>query len=103
MYAAASVTGNVLLLRGAISLSEDVGVITADQLISLVANHLLESNKPVCVHAASARPRLTCARAQLADPVDASAQARAIQDAIHVLPRLLQGLDVNVRFNGCVR
>ena len=42
----------------------------------------------------------SCGRVQLSDPVEASAQARAIQDAIQVLPKLLVGLDVNVRFNG---
>jgi len=75
---------NVLLLRGSIEIpSRFVDTITSEHLVSLVANHLMESNPPIENDAAAA-----------------ANQAQTISDIISILPKLQRGMDVNVKFSG---
>lgn len=50
--------GNVLLLRGAISIHSDVSAVTVEDLIQQVADYLLSSNQQVCVYARALPPSL---------------------------------------------
>ncbi|KAK1430707.1 hypothetical protein QVD17_13647 [Tagetes erecta] len=73
---------NVLLLRNHMSLSSDVGEVSQEKLLSLVAERLIDSNSNV-------------------DNKDAGYlenQQQNIADAIDLLPRLATGIDVNIKF-----
>ena len=70
---------NVLLLRGKISLPNEVEVISAEQLLQHLADCLLN-------------------RASNSAENDANFQQN-ISDAVSILPKLRTGLDVNVKFN----
>mmetsp|Transcript_48435 Transcript_48435/g.135957 ORF Transcript_48435/g.135957 Transcript_48435/m.135957 type:complete len:175 (-) Transcript_48435:567-1091(-) len=73
---------NVLLLRNAISIHEDIPSVSLETLLRLVANPLLENNQ-----LGSDRSSFEVANSQ-----------QALNDAIGMLPRLQHGLDVNVQF-----
>ncbi|KAF1328743.1 hypothetical protein FI667_g6674, partial [Globisporangium splendens] len=77
---------NVLLLRGHLSLRDLVspdGLISATDLMRVVQNHLVAANPPV--PGRSELEQLT--------------REKTLQDVIALLPSLLVGLDVNVRFH----
>ncbi|ETM34982.1 hypothetical protein L914_18046 [Phytophthora nicotianae] len=77
---------NVLLLRGQLSLEgivEPPGFVSAQNLMQLVHRRLLDTNPPLSN--ASELQRLT--------------QEKTLQDVSELLPSLLVGLDVNVRFH----
>lgn len=71
---------NALLLRGNIKIHPDIGRVSSDDLVAMVANRLIEAN-PLS-------PRASM-RAN---------QQHTIDELIKLLPSLQQGLDVNVRF-----
>nr|XP_043612926.1 ubiquitin carboxyl-terminal hydrolase MINDY-1 isoform X2 [Erigeron canadensis] len=73
---------NVLLLRNNLNLNSDVGEVSQEKLLSLVAERLIDSNTNV-------------------DSKDAGYvqnQQQNIADAIDLLPRLTTGIDVNLKF-----
>ncbi|KAK1947679.1 Ubiquitin carboxyl-terminal hydrolase MINDY-1 [Phytophthora citrophthora] len=77
---------NVLLLRGQLTLEDVVeppGFVTAQDLMSLVHRRLLHTNPPMSN--ASELQRLT--------------QEKTLKDVAEMLPSMLVGLDVNVRFH----
>ncbi|CAI5722152.1 unnamed protein product [Hyaloperonospora brassicae] len=77
---------NVLLLRGQLTLEGVVtsfGVVSAHDLMQLVHRRLLETNPPLS-HASELQ-RLT--------------QEKTLDDVVGLLPSMLEGLDVNVRFH----
>ena len=74
---------NALLLRSQIHIHADVAEVSLSELITLVANRLVEAN------------------AAGGDSERAANQAHALHDAIDLLPSLGRGLDVNVRFTSC--
>ncbi|DAZ97812.1 TPA: hypothetical protein N0F65_002482 [Lagenidium giganteum] len=76
---------NVLILRGHVTLDKYVsdGCIAANDVIRVVGDHLIASNPPLTD--ATELARLT--------------QQRTLEDVTKLLPSLLVGLDVNVRFN----
>ena len=71
---------NVLLLRNSLRIHPDYSQISPQELIQLVANKIIESNPP----AKNETMRMN--------------QQQVINDVITILPKLLVGLDVNVRF-----
>jgi hypothetical protein len=76
--------GNVLLLRGHITLPSGCMEIKTEEIVSLLANRLFEGNSSTL---------------QSKDP-DIRAQAQnTIDHVIKILPNFAVGLDVNVRFN----
>lgn len=70
---------NVLLLRGEMSLPNETEMVSAEQLLQYLGDHVLSQD--------SSNDK---------DPN----QQRNLNDSIAVLPRLSTGLDVNVRFTG---
>ncbi|KAL3657401.1 hypothetical protein V7S43_017720 [Phytophthora oleae] len=77
---------NVLLLRGQLTLEDVVeppGFVSAQDLMSLVHRRLLDTNPPLSN--ASELQRLT--------------QEKTLKDVAEMLPSMLVGLDVNVRFH----
>lgn len=77
---------NVLLLRNQITLPANAPDVSQDRLVSLVAEHLLDSNNEERLG-----PSVT---------IDYKANLqRNIEDAITLLPKLTTGIDVNVRFD----
>ncbi|CEG50312.1 Uncharacterized conserved protein [Plasmopara halstedii] len=77
---------NVLLLRGQLSLEgviETPGHVSAHNLMHLVHRRLLDTNPPL--NNASELERLT--------------QEKTLKDVAEMLPKMLVGLDVNVRFH----
>ncbi|KAG6550269.1 hypothetical protein Mapa_008229 [Marchantia paleacea] len=73
---------NVLLLRNNVTLNLDMSEISQRELMSLVAEWLLDANSNV----------------QNKDDEYVKNQQQNIEDAIQLLPRLATGIDVNVRF-----
>ena len=73
---------NVLLLRGAIFIHPDLPQVAFSELSALLADHLLSTNT------------LSDANAELRANMQQN-----IADGIALFPKLLTGLDVNVRFN----
>ncbi|KAL6603496.1 hypothetical protein ACP70R_043857 [Stipagrostis hirtigluma subsp. patula] len=73
---------NVLLLKNVISLNPDVGEVSQQKLLSLVAERLIDSNSSV----------------QGKDDEYVRNREQNIADAIDLLPRLTTGIDVNVMF-----
>ncbi|TMW65055.1 hypothetical protein Poli38472_009222 [Pythium oligandrum] len=77
---------NVLLLRGHITIDDklqDGGVISAQELIQVVTKRLVEANPPL--------PE--------SDELGRLTQQKTLQDVQRLMPSLLVGLDVNVRFH----
>jgi hypothetical protein len=74
---------NILLLRGQISIHEDMASVSFSHLVDLVANRLLESNPP----------------SPTESEADAANRTEQLGDAISLLPVLSRGLDVNVQFS----
>ncbi|XP_023764567.1 uncharacterized protein LOC111913070 isoform X1 [Lactuca sativa] len=73
---------NVLLLRNNLNLSSDVGEVSQEKLLSLVAERLIDSNSNV----------------NNKDAGYVENQQQNIADAIDLLPRLTTGIDVNLKF-----
>ncbi|GMH28884.1 hypothetical protein Nepgr_030727 [Nepenthes gracilis] len=73
---------NVLLLRNQLKLSPDISEVSQEKLLSLVADQLIESNSNV----------------NNKDAGYVENQQQNIADAIDLLPQLLTGIDVNVKF-----
>ncbi|CAI9288922.1 unnamed protein product [Lactuca saligna] len=73
---------NVLLLRNNMNLSSDVGEVSQEKLLSLVAERLIDSNSNV----------------NNKDAGYVENQQQNIADAIDLLPRLTTGIDVNLKF-----
>ncbi|KAL2235276.1 UNVERIFIED_CONTAM: Ubiquitin carboxyl-terminal hydrolase MINDY-1, partial [Sesamum indicum] len=76
------VIGNVLSLKNRLNLSPDIPEVSQEKLLSLVAEHLIDSNSNI-------------------DNKDAGYienQQQNIADAIDLLPRLTTGIDVNIKF-----
>ncbi|KAL0296004.1 UNVERIFIED_CONTAM: Ubiquitin carboxyl-terminal hydrolase MINDY-2, partial [Sesamum radiatum] len=73
---------NVLSLKNRLNLSPDIPEVSQEKLLSLVAEHLIDSNSNI-------------------DNKDAGYienQQQNIADAIDLLPRLTTGIDVNIKF-----
>ncbi|KAK2664695.1 hypothetical protein Ddye_003269 [Dipteronia dyeriana] len=75
---------NVLLLRNNLNLSPDIGEVSQEKLLSLVAERLIDSNSNVNM--------------QNKDAGYVENQQQNISDAIDLLPRLATGIDVNLKF-----
>ncbi|PRP83502.1 hypothetical protein PROFUN_04376 [Planoprotostelium fungivorum] len=75
--------GNVLLLSGKMELSLDYSAISNEQLLHLVAECLTNSNLHL----------------KESEEVGADYQ-KNMSDAINLLPHMLRGMDINVRFGG---
>lgn len=75
---------NVLLLRNNLNLSPDIGEVSQEKLLSLVAERLIDSNSNVNM--------------QNKDAGYVENQQQNIADAIDLLPRLATGIDVNLKF-----
>ncbi|KAK3224725.1 hypothetical protein Dsin_004587 [Dipteronia sinensis] len=75
---------NVLLLRNNLNLSPDIGEVSQEKLLSLVADRLIDSNSNVNM--------------QNKDAGYVENQQQNISDAIDLLPRLATGIDVNLKF-----
>ncbi|KAJ7519998.1 hypothetical protein O6H91_20G062700 [Diphasiastrum complanatum] len=73
---------NVLLLRNNLSINPDIGEISLQNLLSHIAERLLDANSNV----------------ENKDDEYVRNQQQNISDAITLLPRLATGIDVNVRF-----
>ncbi|GAB2300935.1 hypothetical protein Dimus_034970 [Dionaea muscipula] len=73
---------NVLLLKNQLSLSPDVGEVSQQKLLAMVAERLLDSNSDV----------------KNKDAGYVENQQQNIADAIDLLPRLTTGIDVNIKF-----
>ena len=72
---------NALLLRGAISVHEDIASISFEELTSLIAGYMFDRNP-------------------LADAPEVRAnQQRNLDDCMALFPKLNRGLDVNVKFD----
>ena len=82
---------NALLLQNQIDIHHDYAEVTLPELISLVANRLVEANSSDD----AAAPNDEAAAARAAN------RQQALHDAIELLPSLGRGLDVNVRFDKC--
>ncbi|KAH7549506.1 hypothetical protein JRO89_XS13G0042200 [Xanthoceras sorbifolium] len=74
--------GNILLLRNNLNLSPDIGEVSQEKLLSLVAERLIDSNINV----------------NNKDAEYVENQQQNIADAIDLLPRLATGIDVNIKF-----
>ncbi|PAV83654.1 hypothetical protein WR25_21678 [Diploscapter pachys] len=72
---------NALIIKGKLSEIEDRSVISRDQLVQVLAGHLL-----------SAKPK------NLTAEQDAN-WSKNLEDVINLLPQICNGLDVNVRFH----
>ncbi|KAK0587179.1 hypothetical protein LWI29_018719 [Acer saccharum] len=75
---------NVLLLRNNLNLSPDIGEVSQEKLLQLVAERLIDSNSNVNM--------------QNKDAGYVENQQQNISDAIDLLPRLATGIDVNLKF-----
>ncbi|KAL5748631.1 hypothetical protein ACOSP7_025674 [Xanthoceras sorbifolium] len=73
---------NILLLRNNLNLSPDIGEVSQEKLLSLVAERLIDSNINV----------------NNKDAEYVENQQQNIADAIDLLPRLATGIDVNIKF-----
>ncbi|XP_022759607.1 ubiquitin carboxyl-terminal hydrolase MINDY-2-like isoform X2 [Durio zibethinus] len=73
---------NVLLLRNNLNLSPDITEVSQEKLLSLVAEHLIDSNSNI----------------NNKDAGYVENQQQNIADAIDLLPRLATGIDVNIKF-----
>ncbi|XWS61853.1 hypothetical protein CRYUN_Cryun07bG0160800 [Craigia yunnanensis] len=73
---------NVLLLRNNLNLSPDIAEVSQEKLLSLVAEHLIDSNSNV----------------NNKDAGYVENQQQNIADAIDLLPLLATGIDVNIKF-----
>ncbi|KAL8138835.1 hypothetical protein V2J09_004836 [Rumex salicifolius] len=73
---------NVLLLRNQLNLSVDIGEVSQEKLLSLVAERLIDSNSNTDNKGAEYVQN----------------QQQNISDAIDLLPRLTTGIDVNIKF-----
>ncbi|XP_048230070.1 ubiquitin carboxyl-terminal hydrolase MINDY-1 isoform X2 [Ricinus communis] len=71
---------NILLLRNNLNLSPDIAEVSQEKLLSLVAEHLIDSNS------------------NNKDAGYVENQQQNIADAIDLLPRLATGIDVNIKF-----
>eukprot|EP00451_Oxyrrhis_marina_P034587 CAMPEP_0204376946 /NCGR_PEP_ID=MMETSP0469-20131031/50523_1 /ASSEMBLY_ACC=CAM_ASM_000384 /TAXON_ID=2969 /ORGANISM="Oxyrrhis marina" /LENGTH=409 /DNA_ID=CAMNT_0051367923 /DNA_START=1 /DNA_END=1230 /DNA_ORIENTATION=+ len=78
---------NVLLLRNEIQLNPDLSTIAFQNLIQMVINHILDKDAPG-----------ESTRDQSAEIVAALRQN--IHEVLDILPKLNEGLDVNVKFGG---
>ncbi|GLD99510.1 hypothetical protein PINS_up008236 [Pythium insidiosum] len=85
--------GNVLLLRGHISLDDRLqeqdgggsgGVIAASELLEIVRQRIVTANPPLPADR---------------DALERLSQQKTLDDVLQLLPSLLVGLDVNVRFH----
>ena len=74
---------NALLLRGTLKVSSDHGALTLEDILSHLADRLVEANQ----------------RAQGTDEASLNVRA-ALDGAVTRLPTLAEGLDVNVKFAG---
>lgn len=105
------VAGNVLLLRNQLEgLSADIGEVSQEKLLSLVAERLLDSNSNVNVRIGFVIignvTILQCKFVwqfffivlQNKDAGYVENQQQNIADAIDLLPRLATGIDVNLKF-----
>ncbi|KAK2663460.1 hypothetical protein Ddye_002034 [Dipteronia dyeriana] len=73
---------NVLLLRNDLNLSLDIGEVSLEKLLSLVAERLIDSNSNVNNN----------------DAGSVENQQQNIAEAINLLPLLATGIDVNLKF-----
>lgn len=97
---------NALLLRNAVQLPAscvEAGVVHTQQLLSIVAERMLDANKETKQGGLTSSPT-----AVPQSPTTASEQhlrtetiRQNISDAISILPKLLTGVDVNPRFSHC--
>ena len=94
--------GNVLLLRGHITIHSDLSMLSADELVQRVAEHIIATNR--IVRGPVRRPSLTthtftgfcCPQAD--DSPRKADLEKNLNDVLHILPNLRVGLDVNVKF-----
>jgi hypothetical protein len=73
---------NILLLKGRLTLSTDLSYISLDEVIHLVAEIILEENEKLKANHAAASINQT------------------FDDILQILPKLAQGLDLNICFHG---
>ncbi|GAB2224583.1 hypothetical protein Drorol1_Dr00005345 [Drosera rotundifolia] len=73
---------NVLLLKNQLTLSPDLGEVSQQKLLAMVAERLIDSNNDL----------------KDKDEGYVENQQRNISDAIDLLPRLTTGIDVNIKF-----
>jgi hypothetical protein len=76
---------NILLLRGNLSLPAGAGEVPASRVVAMLAEYLLDKNEAMLNSAAS-------------ESVKADLRYN-LADAISLIPTLMTGIDVNVRFN----
>jgi len=74
---------NALILKGAMVLPNGQGAIATTEVVHMVALRLLESNS------------------QSQDEALAIQQRSALDECLNLLPLLLEGLDVNIKFSSC--
>ena len=76
---------NILLLRGSVQLPAGAGEVPASRVVAMLAEYLLDKNEAMLNSAAS-------------ESVKADLRYN-LADAISLIPMLMTGIDVNVRFN----
>lgn len=93
---------NVLSLQGRINIHPDLGSIEVDELISQIADCLLEKTHDLNNKNTISQEQTTAYETKKQNQESSSQAARQAQlnDVLSLLPSLVQGLDLNVRFAG---